>query len=105
MNEILDRLSILIIQELEKRNISCVVFAELCGISRNEMSHILNRRVKDIKLSTIYKICDNSCITIFDIFGVTDTEYDIFDKKLKKFYLTDGIKKYYFSMYNEIRNK
>ena len=103
MNEIFDRLSFLIIKELEKRNMSCVIFAELCSISRNEMSHILNRKVKDIKLSTIYKICDNSCITIFDIFGLTDIESNIFEKKLKTSYLTDGINKYYFLIHNQTK--
>lgn len=68
MNEILNRLADLIIAELDKRNISCLVFSELCGIAKNQIGEIVNRQKKDIKLSTIVKICENSDIQIEDIF-------------------------------------
>lgn len=56
--------------ELDKNNCSCICFAELCGISRNEMSNIINRKKNDIKLSTILKICESSDINADDVFGV-----------------------------------
>ena len=54
--------------ELYGRNISCTLFSELCGIAKNQIGEIVNRQKKDIKLSTIVKICENSDIQIEDIF-------------------------------------
>ena len=68
MEEYLKRLSDLILMEIGKKNQSCVCFAELCGISRNEMSAIINQKKKDLRLSTIYNICENSDIRLEDIF-------------------------------------
>lgn len=68
MEEYLKRLSDLILMEIGKKNQSCVCFAELCGISRNEMSAIINQKKKDLRLSTIFSICENSDIKMEDIF-------------------------------------
>ncbi len=70
MKDYLNRLADLILVEIEKRGCSCICFADLCGISRNEMGKIVNRKKTDIKLSTILKICENSDIDIKDIFQV-----------------------------------
>lgn len=72
MENYLNRLADLILEEIGKKGCSCVLFADLCGISRNEMSNIVNRKIKDIKLSTILKICENSDIKLKDIFGISD---------------------------------
>lgn len=78
MEKYLNRLADLILEELGNRNCSCVCFADLCGISRNEMSNIINRKKNDIKLSTILKICENSNIKADDVFNVNfDVQKDI----------------------------
>lgn len=64
MEKYLKILSDEILKEMGRKNQSCIVFAELCGISRNEMSYIINRRKKDLRLSTVVKICENSDITL-----------------------------------------
>lgn len=74
MNEILNRLADLILCELERRNISCLAFGELCGLSKNQIGYIVNRNKTDIKLSTIVKICENSNIQIEHIFCDCKTE-------------------------------
>ena len=68
MEEYLRRLSDLILMEIGRKNQSCVCFAELCGISRNEMSDIINQKKKDLRLSTIFRICENSDIKLEDVF-------------------------------------
>lgn len=65
--ELLRKLADLILLEMGKRNQTCICFAELCGISRNELSAIINRKKTGITLSTICKICENSNIKV-DIF-------------------------------------
>ena len=74
MDKYLKRLSELILIEIGRKNQSCVCFAELCGISRNEMSEIINQKKKDIRLSTIYNICENSDIRLEDIFTAEKRE-------------------------------
>lgn len=68
------KLSDLIICEMEQKNQSCVQFAELCGIGRNIIGDIVNRKKEDVKLSTIIKICENSNIRIENIFCDCKTE-------------------------------
>lgn len=74
MEKILRKLSVLIIREMQKKNQSCLQFAELCGIDRNVMGNIVNQKKNDVKLSTIYKICENSAIRIENIFCDCKTE-------------------------------
>lgn len=54
--------------KLEKKNYSYIQFADICKISRNEISAIVSRKKKDIKLSTFVKICENLDISYSDIF-------------------------------------
>ncbi len=68
----LNRLADLILVEIGKRGCSCICFVDLCGISRNKMGKIVNRKKTDIKLSIILKICENSEISIEDVFGISD---------------------------------
>lgn len=74
MEECLKRLSELILLEMERRNLSGIHFADLCGISRNELNYIINRKKRDIKLSTIFQIVENSNIKIEHIFCDCSTE-------------------------------
>lgn len=92
--KILEKLCVEILKELERTNKSYTVFADLCGISRNLMGSIVNRKKTDIKLSTIVKICENSSISLIDIFLFDEEmETEMFLKYLNKFYLTDGKEK------------
>lgn len=68
MDEILERFSVLILREMEKNNQSCLQFSELCGVGRNIVSNIINGKKKDVKLSTIISICENSDIKLEDVF-------------------------------------
>lgn len=74
MEKFLNKLADLIILELDKRNISCVAFGELCGLSKNQIGEIANRQKRDVRLSTILKICENSDIRIENIFCDCKTE-------------------------------
>ncbi|MCM1325253.1 MAG: helix-turn-helix transcriptional regulator [Bacteroidales bacterium] len=97
MEKYLNRLADLVLEEIGNRNCSCVCFADLCGISRNEMSNIVNRKKNDIKLSTILKICENSQINEDDVFGVNfdvqkDIEVIVRVKGKSHRFLKDGMK-------------
>lgn len=90
MEGILNRLADLILAEINKKDCSITCFAELCGIPRNEMGLIVNRKKKDVRLSVIWNICENSEIRISDVFGIECAEeFDI-----EKFVLTNGREKY-----------
>lgn len=93
MKEYLKRLSELILFEIGIKNQSYVCFAELCGLSRNEISDIINLKKRDIRLSTIVSICENSDIRIEDIFS-TNLTVDEIESKLKNTYLVISGKKY-----------
>lgn len=67
--EILERLCMEILHEIDRKNISYTLFADLCGISRKIMADIVNRNKEDVKLSTIIRICENSNIKLEDIFA------------------------------------
>lgn len=70
MKKILERLKELVNYEIESTNQTILSFSVRCEVSYNEMRKICNGRAKDIKLSTICKICNNSHIQIADIFIV-----------------------------------
>lgn len=74
MNEIIDKFAMLILREMEKNNQSCLQFSELCGVGRNIVADIINGKKKDVKLSTIYNICENSDIRLEDIFTAEKRE-------------------------------
>ena len=90
MDEYLKRLSELILIEIGKENQSCVCFAELCGISRNEMSAIINQKKKDIRLSTIVNICENSNIRIEDIFSDQERNAEIKNRMRNAYIVING---------------
>ena len=90
MDEILNRLSQLILTEMERNNQSCVQFSELCGVGRNIVGDIINGKKKDVKLSTIMSICENSNICLSDIFSDTGRD-KITDNNL---FLLSGVTKY-----------
>ena len=52
----MERLAILILHE------------ELCGVGKDVVGGIINRKKKDVKLSTIISICENSDIKLEDVF-------------------------------------
>lgn len=86
MEKFMNRLADLILLEVQKRNCSISYFADICDISKKEMGNITNRKKKDIYVSTILKICENSEIRISDIFEIEcQNAADI-----EKFWLTDG---------------
>lgn len=68
IGEFLDKLADLILQEIAGRGCSQECFAGLCGLSRNEIGRIIQRSKKDISISTVLKIVENSNITYKDLF-------------------------------------
>lgn len=86
----MDRLADLILEEMDKKNCSARCLAELCGVNRNTLRHVINRKEKDIKLSFIWNICENSGIRFSDIFEIECAEeFDI-----ENYILTNGKEKY-----------
>lgn len=91
MEGILNRLADLILEEMGKTGQSAKCFAELCGVNRNTLGDVINRKGKDVKLSFIWNICENSEIQISDVFEIECAEeFDI-----EKFVLTNGKSSYY----------
>jgi DNA-binding Xre family transcriptional regulator len=90
MEEILNRLADLILLEMVKKDCSMTCFAELCGIPRNEMGLIVNKKKKDVRLSVIWNICENSDIGFSDIFQIECAE----EFNIENFILTNGKEKY-----------
>ena len=76
MKKILERLKELVNYEIESTNQTILSFSVRCEVSYNEMRKICNGRAKDIKLSTICKICNNSHIQIADIF-IANKDVDV----------------------------
>lgn len=68
MKKYFERLSELILMEVNRRNCTFTYFADICEISRDELRHIITCQKNDIRLSTLKKICDNSEFDIEDIF-------------------------------------
>lgn len=82
MEKILKKLSEMILEEMRRKNQSCLQFAELCGVGRNIVGDIINGKKKDVKLSTIVKICENSDININDVFPLEHRDCFINDLNL-----------------------
>ena len=61
-------MSELVNSEIDKRHETILSFSVKCEISYNEMRKICNGTINDIRISTIHKICENSDITMVDIF-------------------------------------
>lgn len=74
MKKYFEKLSELILMEVNRRNCTFTYFADVCGMSRNELRHIVMREKEDMKLSTIKRICDNSCFEIEDVFEAQPIE-------------------------------
>lgn len=90
MEGILNRLADLILEEMERTGKSATCFAELCGVNRNTLGGVINRKGKDVKLSFIWNICENSEIRISDIFEIECfEEFDI-----ENYILTNGKENY-----------
>lgn len=91
MEGILNRLADLILGEMEKTGRSATCFAELCGVNRNTLGDIINRKGKDVKLSFVWNICENSEIRISDVFEIECAkEFDI-----ENYVLTNGKETYF----------
>lgn len=84
----MNRLADLILAEMDRKGYSAKCFAELCGVNRDELGRIINRKKKDVKMSFIWNVCENSEIRISDVFNVKHSE------KIEKFILTNGYEKY-----------
>lgn len=76
--------------EMKKRNCSIKCFAELCGVRPEEMRLIANRQKNDVRLSVIWKICENSEIRFLDIFEMKCAE----ELRIENYILTNGKEKY-----------
>lgn len=90
MEKILDRLAELILSEMNKRNCSARCFAELCGVNRNTLGGVINRKENDVKLSFIWNICENTEIRLSDIFEIECSE----EFNIENYILTNGKEKY-----------
>ncbi len=90
MEGILNRLAELILEEMDRKGCSAKCFAELCGVNRDELGRIINRQKKDVRLSVIWNICENSNIKISEVFEIECAEE--FD--LEKYILTNGHEEY-----------
>lgn len=85
MNEIMNRLANLILNEIEKRKCTYSCFADMCGVSLNEIYCLVNKKYSDMRLSTLIKICNNSGIFIADVLGycsVLDAQENIVDNTI-----------------------
>lgn len=90
MEGILNRLADLVLAEMRKKKCSIRCFAELCGVRPEEMRLLVNREKKDVRISVICKICENSEIRFSDIFEIECAE----EFSIKNFVLTDGHQRY-----------
>lgn len=90
MEGILNRFAELILAEMERTGRSATRFAELCGVNRNALGDVINRKEKDIKLSFIWRICENSDIRFSDIFEIKCLE----EFSIENYILTNGKEKY-----------
>lgn len=90
MEGILNRLADLILGEMERTGRSATCFAELCGVNRNTLGDVINRKGRDVKLSFIWNICENSEIRISDVFEIECAE----EFNIEKFVLTNGKDEY-----------
>lgn len=93
MEKFFENLSNLIYAEMNRMNCTQIYFADRCGINRNELSNILNLRIKNITVKTIFKICNNTNISIENVFLIGN---NFFDKELKDYILTNGKEQYHF---------
>ncbi len=86
----MNRIAELILAEMERKSCSAKCFAELCGINRDELGRIINRQKKDVRLSVVWKICENSEIRFSDIFEIECSE----EFNIENYILTNGKEKY-----------
>lgn len=63
----MDRLSEAVRKEIYERHISMDSFAELQDVGRNIIAEIANGKKNDVSLSTLFKICDKTSISIVDL--------------------------------------
>lgn len=90
MDEILNRLADLILAEMVKTGKSARCFAELCGVNRDKLGRVINQKDKDVKLSFIWNICENSEIKISDVFEIECSK----EFSVENYILTNGYEKY-----------
>lgn len=64
----LTRLADSILRKIDTKGCSQECFSGLCGLSRKEIGNIVQRRKKDVNVSTVLKIVENSNITYKDLF-------------------------------------
>lgn len=90
MEGVLNRLADLVLAEMRKRKCSIKCFAELCGVRQEEMRLLVNKQKNDVRLSIMWKICENSGIRFSDIFEIEcSNEFDI-----ENYVLTNGKESY-----------
>lgn len=64
----------LVNSEMERKNFSMRSFAVRCGLSYDEIRKISIGSIAEPRPSTIINICENSDITIYEVFGYTDND-------------------------------
>lgn len=89
MEKYMKNLSDLILKKMEEENYTIAKFADICDVSERQISDIKNRRVKNIELKTLVKICESHGISYVDVFGC---KADLENQKriLSSFVLTNG---------------
>lgn len=94
----LRNLSELILKRMETGNYTISRFADECGVSARKISDIKNRKVKNIKLETLVKICETHQFSYIDIFDCQDeSEQKLIESVILNFFLTDGRSKFIIS--------
>lgn len=63
------KISTILLFEMERRGVSEECISGLCGISRNEVSELVRMKKKDLRLSTLHKICSGLGLDISEIFA------------------------------------
>lgn len=93
----MENLSNLILKKMEEENCTIARFADECGVSERKISDIKNRKVNNIELKTLVKICEAHDISYADVFGC---RIDLESQKriMSKFVLTNGCENYILSM-------
>lgn len=93
MKEFMTRFSNLILLEMERRKCSATYFADICGVSRNEIGAIISKKKRDLKMSTVIKICRGAGLCPADIFS--DSKDVPFETALRQYRLTNGKNEYF----------
>lgn len=77
INELMENLRNEILKEMQRSNYSQTKFASICDISYENLCKIIYGKSKDIKVSTLLKICSNSDINFENLFPEMKHNFEI----------------------------